>query len=177
MSTKVVIPGSFDPITFGHLDIIERAAERFDTVIVAVLENPGKEALFSVEERMDLIAGAIEHLDNVEVGSFHGLLVDFCRDRGVGTILKGLRAVSDFEYELQMAQMNRRMGSVETLFLPTAPDHSYLSSSLVKQVARYGGPLDGTVPDRVAEALQKAYAQVDRDPRATPGPPQPGAWG
>lgn len=153
MGTTVVVPGSFDPITYGHLDIIERAASHFDQVVVAVLENPGKSALFTVEERKALIATSVTDLMNVEVASFQGLLVDFCHARGIGIIAKGLRAVSDFEYELQMAQMNQRMGDVETVFMPTSPEHSYLSSSLVKQVAKYHGPLDGTVPPHVAEAL------------------------
>ncbi len=158
MGTTVVVPGSFDPITFGHLDIVERAATHFDHVVVAVLENPSKSALFSVEERKDLIVRSVEDLDNVEVDSFQGLLVDFCTQRGIGVIAKGLRAVSDFEYELQMAQMNHRMGQIETVFMPTSPEHSYLSSSLVKQVAKYQGPVDGTVPDHVAEALAAKFA-------------------
>ncbi len=153
MGTTVVVPGSFDPITFGHLDIIERASAQFDRVVVAVLENPGKSALFSVEERMELIRESVVALENVEVDSFEGLLVEFCHRRGISVIAKGLRAVSDFEYELQMAQMNKRMGDVETVFMPTSPEHSYLSSSLVKQVAKYHGPLDGTVPAHVAKAL------------------------
>ena len=156
--TPVVVPGSFDPITYGHLDIIERAAARFDRVVVAVLENPGKSALFTVEERIELIQQSIVGVDNVEVDSFHGLLVEFCHRRGIGVIAKGLRAVSDFEYELQMAQMNKRMGDVETVFMPTSPEHSYLSSSLVKQVARYHGPLEGTVPAHVAKALADRHA-------------------
>jgi pantetheine-phosphate adenylyltransferase len=154
VSVAAVVPGSFDPITMGHLDIIERASARFDRVVVAVLENLRKQALFSVDERLELIGGVTAHLDNVELDRFQGLLVDFCHDRGVGIICKGLRAVSDFEYELQMAQMNRRIGSVETVFMSTSPEHSYLSSSLVKEVARFGGPLDGTVPPSVAEALR-----------------------
>jgi pantetheine-phosphate adenylyltransferase len=154
VSVAAVVPGSFDPITMGHLDIIERASARFDHVVVAVLENLRKAAMFSVEERLELIGGVTAHLDNVELDRFQGLLVDFCHQRGVGIICKGLRAVSDFEYELQMAQMNRRIGSVETVFMSTSPEHSYLSSSLVKEVARFGGPLDGTVPPSVAEALR-----------------------
>jgi len=153
MSVAVVCPGSFDPIAFGHLDIIERAADRFDRVVVAVLENPRKAALFSVEERIELIRSEVVHLDDVEVDRFQGLLVDFCRARGIGIVCKGLRAVSDFEYELQMAQMNRRIGGIETVFMSTSPEHSYLSSSLVKEVARYGGELTGTVPERVEAAL------------------------
>jgi pantetheine-phosphate adenylyltransferase len=158
VSVAAVVPGSFDPVTMGHLDIIERASARFDRVVVAVLENPRKQATFSVEERLELLGGVTAHLDNVELDRFHGLLVDFCHHRGIGIICKGLRAVSDFEYELQMAQMNRRIGNVETVFMSTSPEHSYLSSSLVKEVARFGGPLDGTVPDEIAEALRDRLA-------------------
>ncbi len=157
MSVTAVCPGSFDPITMGHVDIIERAATRFDHVIVAVLRNPGKTPVFTVEERMDLIAETTSELDNVSVDSFTGLLVNFCRARDIRVIVKGLRAVSDFEYELQMAQMNQRMGDVETLFMTTSPEYSYLSSSLVKEVARFGGPLDGVVPERIAERLREHY--------------------
>ncbi|MEX2550071.1 MAG: pantetheine-phosphate adenylyltransferase [Nitriliruptoraceae bacterium] len=153
MSIAVVCPGSFDPLTHGHLDVIARAAARFDEVLVAVLENPHKQSLFTVEERMALIVDEVTIFDNVRVDRFEGLLVDFCNARGIGLICKGLRAVSDFEYELQMAQMNQRIGGVETLFLTTNPEHSYLSSSLVKEVARYGGSITGTVPPRVADAL------------------------
>ena len=154
MSVAAVCPGSFDPITLGHLDIIERAAQRFDRLVVAVLENPRKEALFTVEERIGLIRAEVDHHEGVEVDRFQGLLVDFCNARGIGIVCKGLRAVSDFEYELQMAQMNRRIGGVETVFMSTSPEHSYLSSSLVKEVARFGGPLTGTVPERVEAALK-----------------------
>jgi pantetheine-phosphate adenylyltransferase len=153
MSVAAVCPGSFDPIHLGHLDVIERAAASFDHVVVAVLENPSKSAMFTGDERIDLIAQVTGHLDNVEVDRFQGLLVDFCRSRGIGVVCKGLRAVSDFEYELQMAHMNRRIGGVETLFMSTSPEHSYLSSSLVKEVARFGGRIDGTVPEAVAAAL------------------------
>jgi pantetheine-phosphate adenylyltransferase len=154
VSVAAVCPGSFDPITLGHLDIIERAAQRFDRLVVAVLENPRKEALFTVEERIGLIRAEVDHHEGVEVDRFQGLLVDFCNARGIGIVCKGLRAVSDFEYELQMAQMNRRIGGVETVFMSTSPEHSYLSSSLVKEVARFGGPLTGTVPERVEAALK-----------------------
>ncbi len=153
MSVAVVCPGSFDPLTMGHLDVIERAASRFDEVVVAVVDNPNKRAMFSIDERLDMLAAETDHLSNVRGERFRGLLVDFCRDRGIGVICKGLRGVSDFEYELQMAQMNHRIGDVETIFLSTNPQHSYLSSSLVKEVARLGGSIDGTTPPRVAEAL------------------------
>ena len=159
MSVAAVIPGSFDPITMGHVDIVRRAASRMDQVVVAVLENPRKDPLFSVEERQELIRQTTGDLDNVTIDRFQGLLVDFCHARGITVIVKGLRAVSDFEYELQMAQMNQRMGDVETLFMSTTPEFGYLSSSLVKEVARYGGPLDGVVPDVVAEALQAKFRE------------------
>ncbi len=158
MSVAAVCPGSFDPITLGHLDVVRRAAGRFDAVVVAVLENPRKQGLFTAEERIALIEDEVADLDNVTVESFQGLLVDFCNARGIRLVCKGLRAVSDFEYELQMAQMNQRIGGVETLFMSTSPEHSYLSSSLVKEVARYGGAIDGTVPPRVAAALQAKLA-------------------
>ncbi|MBS3942118.1 MAG: pantetheine-phosphate adenylyltransferase [Actinobacteria bacterium] len=154
MTVAAVVPGSFDPITLGHLDIVRRACERFDRVVVAVLENPRKQGLFPVDERMALIRAVTDDLANLEVDRFEGLLVDFCNARGIGIVCKGLRAVSDFEYELQMAQMNHRIGGIETVFMSTSPEHSYLSSSLVKEVARFGGPLGGTVPDVVADALR-----------------------
>ncbi|MEX2504114.1 MAG: pantetheine-phosphate adenylyltransferase [Egicoccus sp.] len=158
MTVAAVVPGSFDPITLGHLDIVRRACDRFDRVVVAVLENPRKQGLFSVDERVELIRAVAGDLDNLEVDRFEGLLVDFCNARGIGIVCKGLRAVSDFEYELQMAQMNHRIGGIETLFMSTSPEHSYLSSSLVKEVARFGGPLGGTVPDVVADALRDKLA-------------------
>ncbi len=154
MSTVAVVPGSFDPITNGHVDVVERAASQLDEVVVAVLENPSKKGgLFDLAERIDLIEAALGHLDNVRVASFTGLLVDFCRDQGITMVVKGLRAVSDFEYELQMAQMNQQLAGVETLFLPTSPDWSYLSSSLVKEVARYGGDVSGLLPEAAHDAL------------------------
>lgn len=153
MTVSAVCPGSFDPVTMGHLDIIERAASRFDRLVVAVVQNPSKHPLFSPQERMQLLKETTSHLDNVEVDTFTGLLVAFCRERDVRVIVKGLRAVSDFEYELQMAQMNQRLGDVETLFMSTSPEWSYLSSSLVKEVARLGGSVEGVVPPMVAEAL------------------------
>ena len=155
MSVTAVSPGSFDPVTYGHLDVLERAASRFDKLIVAVLRNVGKSPLFDVDERIELLERVTAHLDNVEIASFEGLLVDFCKARGVRVIVKGLRAVSDFEYELQMAQMNSRLGDVETLFLTTSPVYSFLSSSLVKEVARFGGDVSDFVPPVVAERLQE----------------------
>jgi pantetheine-phosphate adenylyltransferase len=158
VSVAAVCPGSFDPITLGHLDVVRRAAARFDRLVVAVLVNPRKQALFTADERIALIEHEVADLPNVEVDRFEGLLVDFCRARDIGIICKGLRAVSDFEYELQMAQMNMRIGPVETVFMSTSPEHSYLSSSLVKEVARFGGPLDGTVPAAVERELRARFA-------------------
>lgn len=158
MTVSVVCPGSFDPITMGHLDVIERASERFDEVVVAVVANPGKQALFELEERLDLVTQVTAGLGSVRVAAFEGLLVDFCRSQSIGVICKGLRGVADFEYEQQMAQMNLHIGNVETVFVATRPDLSYLSSSLVKEVARLGGDITGTVPDVVATALRARLA-------------------
>ena len=159
MTVSVVCPGSFDPITMGHLDVIERASARFDEVVVAVLHNPAKESLFGLDERVELISQTVVHLPNVTVDTFDGLLVDFCSARGIRIIVKGLRAVSDFEYELQMAQMNQRLGEVETLFMSTSPEWSYLSSSLVREVARFGGSVEAVVPPVVAAALSERYSR------------------
>jgi pantetheine-phosphate adenylyltransferase len=154
---RAVCPGSFDPVTNGHLDIIRRASGLFDEVIVAVLVNEAKSGLFTIEERIALLTDAIgaSGLDNVEVASFSGLLVDFCRDNDVAAIVKGLRAVTDFDFELQMAQMNQRLSGVDTLFVPTSPEWSYLASSLVKEVARFGGDVSGLVPSGVLVALRE----------------------
>jgi pantetheine-phosphate adenylyltransferase len=162
VSVVAVCPGSFDPITNGHVDIIERAASRLDEVVVAVLENPRKSAtaLFSVDERMDLIREVVAPLGNVRVDRFQGLLVDYCKTHKISMIVKGLRAVSDFEYELQMAQMNQRLAGVETMFMSTSPDWSYLSSSLVKEVARYGGDVEGLVPSSVLPRLLERLAEL-----------------
>ena len=150
---RAVCPGSFDPITNGHLDIIERASRLFDEVVVAVLVNESKRGLFGVDERMAMLTEAVGQFDNVSVDTFQGLLVDFCRERGITAIVKGLRAVSDFDYELQMAQMNQRLADVETVFVPTSPEWSYLASSLVKEVARFGGDVQGLVPSHVLDRL------------------------
>ncbi|MCU0265734.1 MAG: pantetheine-phosphate adenylyltransferase [Actinomycetia bacterium] len=152
---RVVCPGSFDPVTNGHLDIVGRAADLWDEVTVAVLVNRNKSGLFSVAERMEMLATVTQSWPNVRIDSFDGLLVDFCRDRGIPAIVKGLRAVSDFDYELQMAQMNHRLAGVETLFVPTNAIYSYLSSSLVKEVALHGGDISGLVPDLVADRLRE----------------------
>jgi len=155
-----LIPGSFDPVTNGHLDIMERTARYFDEVIVAVIRNPQKaEALFTLEEREDMIREVTTHLPNVRVDFFKGLLVDFAQKRGVGAIVKGLRAVSDFDYELQMAQMNVALSGIDTLFIPTAPQHSFLSSSLVREVARFGGDVTSMVPPQVAQRLKERFAK------------------
>lgn len=156
--TTVVCPGSFDPVTNGHLDIIERSAHLFDEVVVAVLVNESKRGLFTIEERLELLAEATQGLDNVRVDSFKGLLVDFCADRGIDAIVKGLRAVTDFDYELQMAQMNGKLTSVDTVFIPTSPEYSFLASSLVKEVAKHGGDVSGLVPQHVLDALHGKFA-------------------
>ena len=148
-------PGTYDPVTNGHLDIVARAAKVFDSVIVAVLVNPGKQPLFTLEERLALLKDASADIPGVEVDSFEGLLVDYARHRGVSAIVKGLRAVSDFDYELQLAQMNYRLAGVETMFMTTNPSYSYLSSSLVKDVARNGGDVSGLVPGPVATMLRE----------------------
>lgn len=154
MGLTALCPGTFDPVTNGHLDIIERASETFDEVVVAVLENPAKQPLFSIDERVDMLQEACGRFGQVRVAGFRGLLVDFARDQaGDRVIVKGLRAVSDYEFEIQMAQMNHRLSGVETLFIPTNPTWSFLSSSLVKEVARFGGDVEGLVPDQVRKRL------------------------
>ncbi|SHF36036.1 MULTISPECIES: pantetheine-phosphate adenylyltransferase [Caloramator] len=159
MSKVVVYPGSFDPITNGHLDIIQRASKIFDRVIVAVLENPEKKnPLFNVNERVELIKRVTKDLENVEVESFKGLLIDFMRKKESKIIIKGLRAVSDFEYEFQMALMNNKLDeNIETLFMMTSSQYSYLSSSSVKQVAMYGGCLKGLVPDEIIDDIKEKF--------------------
>jgi pantetheine-phosphate adenylyltransferase len=156
---RAVCPGSFDPVTLGHLDIVERASKIYDEVTVAVLVNKKKSSLFTVEERMALLADVTSHYGNVKVDSFHGLLVDYCRARDIPVIVKGLRAISDFDYELQMAQMNHGLAGVETMFMTTNPLYSFLSSSLVKEVATYGGDVSQLVPPRVLASLTERLAQ------------------
>ncbi|HEX6400408.1 MAG TPA: pantetheine-phosphate adenylyltransferase [Actinomycetota bacterium] len=153
MGLTALCPGTFDPVTNGHLDIIGRAAETFDAVIVGALENPSKQPMFTLEERVAMLKEACSGMPDVSVVSFRGLLVDFAREQGAGVIVKGLRAVSDYEYEIQMAQMNHRLAGVETIFMPTNPSWSFLSSSLVKEVAKLGGDVRGLVPDHVRQAL------------------------
>ncbi|MCA2222870.1 MULTISPECIES: pantetheine-phosphate adenylyltransferase [Nonomuraea] len=150
---RVVCPGSFDPITNGHLDIIGRAARLYDEVTVAVLINLEKSGLFTVDERIEVLHTVTKEYANVKVQKFHGLLVDFCKQNDIPAIVKGIRVVSDFDYELQMAQLNYRLSGVETLFMPTNPEYSFLSSSRVKEIARYGGDVSGLVPDLVHELL------------------------
>jgi pantetheine-phosphate adenylyltransferase len=156
---RVVCPGSFDPVTNGHLDIIGRAAGLHDEVFVAVLINITKKSLFSVDERVELLSEVTSRYGNVRVERFHGLLVDFCLANGINAIVKGLRAVSDFEYEMQMAQMNYRLAKVETLFMTTNPQYSFLSSSLIKEIAKYGGDVSGLVPEPVLGRLQARLAE------------------
>lgn len=153
-----VCPGSFDPVTNGHLDIITRATKAFDKVIVAVLRNSSKNSLFTIEERMEMLKASCAGLDNVEVDSFTGLLIDYMTLKNAQVIIKGLRAVSDFEYEMQMALMNRKLNQdVETVFMMTNSKYSYLSSSIVKEVAKNGGCIKGLVPDLVGEELLKRF--------------------
>ena len=154
---KAICPGSFDPDTNGHLDVFTRAARIADEVVVAVLVNRSKAGMFSVEERIEILADVTADLPNVRIDSFHGLLVDYCRDNGIEAIVKGLRAISDFDYELQMAQMNHRLGEVETLFVSTNPQYSYLSSSLIKEVARHGGDVSGLVPQAVLDRFPEKF--------------------
>jgi pantetheine-phosphate adenylyltransferase len=154
-----VCPGSFDPITNGHLDIIARASKLYDVVYVAVMINKSKQGLFTTDERIDMIHEVTAGFGNVHIEAFHGLLVDFCEKREIPAIVKGLRAVSDFDYELQMAQMNNGLTGVETLFVPTNPTYSFLSSSLVKEVAAWGGDVSHLVPPPVLDALGKRLAR------------------
>ena len=160
-----LIPGTFDPVTFGHVDIIERTARQFDDVVVAAVARPAKaDVLFPAEERRAMLADVTTHLPNVAVAVFGGLLADFAQAQGARAIVKGLRAVSDFDYELQMAQMNYRLSGVETFFMPTAPEHSFLSSSLVREVARFGGEVSSMVPPEVARRLKERFAQMTEAP-------------
>jgi pantetheine-phosphate adenylyltransferase len=152
---RVVSPGSFDPVTNGHLDIIARAARLYDEVVVAVLINISKRSLFTVDERVEMLRDATAGYPNVRVDKFHGLIVEFCKANDIGAIVKGLRAVSDFDFELQMAQMNYSLAGVETLFMTTNPLYAFLSSSLVKEVAQYGGDVTGLVPATVGQRLRE----------------------
>lgn len=160
MVRRAVCPGSFDPVTNGHLDIIERTVELFDELIVAVLVNQQKRGLFTVDERMEMLREVTAHLPRVKVASFRGLLVDFCRTEDVHAIVKGLRAVTDFDYELQMAQMNRRLSGVDTLFMSTSPEYSFIASSLVKEVARWGGDVAHLLPEPVHRRMIERLAET-----------------
>jgi pantetheine-phosphate adenylyltransferase len=157
---RVVCPGSFDPVTNGHLDIITRAAALYDEVVVAVFPNLAKTALFTVDERVELLREVTSKHGNVRVEKFDGLIVDFCRANDISAIVKGLRAVSDFDYEMQMAQMNYNQAGVETLFMTTNPLYAFLSSSLVKEFAQYGGDVSGLVPEPVLDALLSRLAEL-----------------
>lgn len=166
--SKAVCPGSFDPVTNGHIDIVARASTLFDEVVVAVGINKAKSSarLFTAEERMEMLREVTADFGNVTVAGFEGLLTDFCRDNGIHAIVKGLRAVSDFDYELQMAQMNSSLTEVETVFIPTSPEYSFLASSLVKEVAMFGGDVSGLVPATVLGPLTDRLAQRRREDEA-----------
>ena len=154
---KLVCPGSFDPVTNGHVDVFERAAALADEVVVAVLINSSKKGLFSIEERVELLQAVTKDLKNVRIETFRGLLVDYCKSIQAQAIVKGLRAVSDFDYELQMSQMNYQAGGVDTIFVATNPAHSFLSSSLVKEFASLNGDVSQWVPQVVLSALEKKF--------------------
>jgi pantetheine-phosphate adenylyltransferase len=156
---RAVCPGSFDPPTNGHLDVIGRASQLFDEVVVGVLVNKSKKSLFTVDERMAMLTEVVEPWPNVVIDSFHGLLVDYCSKHDVRAIVKGLRAVTDFDYELQMAQMNQRLSGVDTLFMSTSPEYSFVSSSLVKEVATYGGDIAHLLPESVHRRLLERIAE------------------
>ena len=160
MAKIAVYPGSFDPITNGHIDVIKRASKVFDHLIVAVLVNDSKKSMITLDERLDILKHSIDNLDNVSFDSFSGLLVDYCKEKQLSAIVRGLRAISDFEFELQMAQMNRQLyDETETVFFTTSEQYSYLSSSLVKEVAKFGGKIDGLIPDY---AIMKMKQKLSR---------------
>jgi pantetheine-phosphate adenylyltransferase len=164
-----IYPGSFDPITLGHLDIIERSCRLFDQIVVAVLRNPNKVPLFTIQERMVQIRQSTSHLSNVEVDSFDGLTVTYANLRGATVLLRGLRVLSDFEMELQMAHTNKTLSNeIETVFLSTSNEYSFLSSSLVKEIAKFGGPIDHLVPKPVALDIYRCYAKTH--PASVPNP-------
>ncbi|UYP20502.1 pantetheine-phosphate adenylyltransferase [Rhodococcus sp. Z13] len=157
--SRAVCPGSFDPVTNGHLDVIGRVSAQFDEVVVTVTINPNKQGMFTIDERMEMLAEATAHLPNVRVDSWQGLLVDYAQAHGISAIVKGLRGANDFDYELQMAQMNHKLTGVDTLFVATNPVYSYLSSSLVKEVATYGGDVSDMLPPAVHERLLARLAE------------------
>ncbi len=156
---RAVCPGSFDPPTNGHVDIIGRAASLFDEIVVAVLVNKSKKSLFTVDERIAMLGEIVTPYPNVKIDSFHGLLVDYCREHDVRAIVKGLRAVTDFDYELQMAQMNQQLSGVDTLFMSTSPEWSFVASSLVKEVATFGGDVAHLLPPTVHRRLVERIAE------------------
>lgn len=157
--TVAVVPGSFDPITAGHLDIIRRAARLYEKVIVGIVVNPSKKPIFTLEERVEMVKEAVNWDPKIEVDSFNGLLIEFVKMHGANVIVRGLRAVSDFEHEFQMAQMNRKLSpDVETIFVMASPEFAYLSSSIVKEIAQYGGNINGLVPPNVEKLLREALA-------------------
>ena len=160
---RAVYPGSFDPVTFGHLDVIRRASEMFDVLIVSVLNNKGKMPLFSVEERVNILVEATRDIPNVQVDSFSGLLIDYAARNDIHVAVRGLRAITDFEYELQIAQTNRKLsdGKLDTVFLTTSLEYAYLSSSSVKEIAYFGGDISQCVPDFVAEQIYRKYQVKD----------------
>lgn len=156
---RAVCPGSFDPVTYGHIDIVGRAAKQYDEVVVAVLNNINKRGLFTVEEKLDMLSEGTADFGNVAVAEFDGLLVDFCRANGIDTIVRSLRSVSDFDYELQIAQMNYRLSGVETVFMTANPQYSFLSSSLVREIAQHNGDVSSLVTPYVQERLREKYGQ------------------
>lgn len=157
--TRAIYPGSFDPVTFGHIDMIERSAKMVDELLVSVLNNSAKNPLFSVKERVSMLEEITNHLPNVKVTSFDGLLIDYAREMDASIIIRGLRAVTDFEYELQIAQTNRKLsgGKLDTMFLTTSLEYAYLSSSSVKEIASFGGDISQCVPDFVADLIYEKY--------------------
>ena len=157
--SRAVCPGSFDPVTNGHLDVIGRVSAQFDEVVVTVTINPNKQGMFTIDERLEMLTEATSHLSNVTVDAWQGLLVDYARERGITAIVKGLRGANDFDYELQMAQMNHKLTGVDTLFIATNPAYSYLSSSLVKEVATYGGDVADMLPATVHKRLLSRIAE------------------
>lgn len=160
MKTTAVYAGTFDPITYGHVDLIERASRLFKSVVVGIAENPQKKPLFSLEERVALTAGILKKFSNVQVSGFNGLLLDFAKAHEANVILRGLRTVTDFEYEFQLASMNRHMNpEIESLFLMPSENYMYISSSLVREIASLGGDVKGFVPDAVLKALEKKFAK------------------
>jgi len=163
MDIKAVYAGSFDPITNGHLDIIHRAARQCDKLVIGVISNPAKQPKFTLDERKEMIRSVTLHIDNVEVACFSGLLADYVNNNGFDVVIRGLRAITDFEYEIQMAQMNARLykNNVETIFLMTSPSYSFISSNMINEVFSLGGDISGLVPDRVLELMERKRRNAD----------------